>query len=100
MWSPVPQEILEDTSLDTLVIRNKAMNECFHGTSHFQPGVYGYQQHMCYAALDREAVVFVNHPGETSDLSSMRPGYWYGQRPDARHEAGKELPGIYLSAQR
>lgn len=78
MWSPVPQEILEDTSLDTLVIRNKAMNECFHGTSHFQPGVYGYQQHMCYAALDREAVVFVNHPGETSDLSSMRPGYWYG----------------------
>ena len=40
MWSPVPQEILEDTSLDTLVIRNKAMNECFHETSHFQPGVY------------------------------------------------------------
>lgn len=78
MWSPVPEEILNDTSLETLVIRNKAMNECFHGTSHFEPGTYGYQQHMCYAAIGREALVFVNHPGETSDLSSMRPGYWYG----------------------
>lgn len=78
MWSPVPESVKHDTSLDTLVIRNKAMNECFHGTSHFEPGTYGYQQHMCYAAIGREAVLFVNHPGETSDLSSMRPGYWYG----------------------
>lgn len=78
MWSPVPESVLNDTGLDTLVIRNKAMNECFHGTSHFEPGTYGYQQHMCYAAIGREAVLFVNHPGETSDLSSMRPGYWYG----------------------
>ncbi|MFR8033579.1 MAG: hypothetical protein ACLU6W_06095 [Lachnospiraceae bacterium] len=78
MWSPVPESVKNDTSLDTLVIRNKAMNECFHGTSHFEPGTYGYQQHMCYAAIGREAVLFVNHPGETSDLSSMRPGYWYG----------------------
>lgn len=78
LWSPVPEDVLNDSSLDTLVIRNKAMNECFHGTSHFEPGTYGYQQHMCYAAIGREAVLFVNHPGETTDLSSMRPGYWYG----------------------
>lgn len=78
MWSPVPDFILNDASLDTLVIRNKAMNESFHGTSRFEPGTYGYQQHMCYAAIGREAVLFANHPGETSDLSSMRPGYWYG----------------------
>lgn len=56
----------------------KALNERFHGTSLFEPGVYGYQQHMWYAALDRTCPVFANHPGGTHDHSSMRPGYWYG----------------------
>lgn len=56
----------------------KSLNERFHGTTCFEPGVYGYQQHMWYAALGRETDVFTNHPGGTCDSSSMRPGYWYG----------------------
>lgn len=57
----------------------KSWNECFHGTTQFEPGVLGYQQHLWYAALDTELVIFVNHPGGFSeDMSEMRPGYWYG----------------------
>lgn len=56
----------------------KALNEKYHGTTLFQPGVYGYQQHMWTAALSKECLVFVNHPGATNHDSAMRPGYWYG----------------------
>src|SRR5699024_4555938 len=56
----------------------KSMNECFHGTTFFGPGIYGYQQHMWYAGLDPEAVLFVNHPGASSENTKSRPGYWDG----------------------
>ena len=56
----------------------KSFNERFHGTTCFQPGTYGYQQHMWYAALDGAAVVFVNHPGSMSERGDLRPGYWHG----------------------
>lgn len=56
----------------------KSLNELYHGTSYFQPGKLGYQQHMWVAALEPEVLVFVNHPGGTSATSLMRPGYWYG----------------------
>ncbi len=56
----------------------KSLNESFHGTSCFEPGTYGYQQHMWYAALSPEAVVFINHPGVSNEASDMRPGYWFG----------------------
>jgi hypothetical protein len=56
----------------------KSLNERFHGTTCFEPGVYGYQQHLWSAAIDTEVQVFTNHPGGTIDSSSMRPGYWYG----------------------
>lgn len=56
----------------------KSLNERFHGTSKFEPGVYGYQQHMWYAAIDNDTVIFVNHPGGTCDATTMRPGYWFG----------------------
>lgn len=64
-----------DHSTNTYV---KSLNERFHGTSIFQPGVYGYQQHLWYAAVSSQAVVFVTHPGSDVDLDGMRPGYWYG----------------------
>ncbi len=56
----------------------KSLNERFHGTSVFQSGIFGYQQHAWYAALSSEAILFVNHPGSSVDLDEMRPGYWYG----------------------
>lgn len=57
----------------------KSMNECFHGTMQFEPGEYGYQQHMWYAALERELVVFSNHPGQCCETAGeARPGYWFG----------------------
>ncbi|MDD4368263.1 MAG: hypothetical protein PHP39_04890, partial [Oscillospiraceae bacterium] len=74
----------------------KAMNERFHGTSFFQPGGFGYQQQLWYAALSCDALVFVNHPGTTSELSDMRPGYWFGngQLPALRQTDGL-LGAIY-----
>lgn len=74
----------------------KSFNERFHGTTYFASGVYGYQQHLWSAALSNEAVVFANHPGGTSDSSSMRPGYWFGNgiMPALRQE-GRVLGAIY-----
>ncbi len=42
------------------------------------PGMRGYQQHLWHATLGRDCQVFVNHPGASFDLSSSRPGFWYG----------------------
>ena len=74
----------------------KSYNECFHGTTDFQPGVYGYQQHLWYAALDGEACVFVNHPGSSSEGGDMRPGYWHGNGVmPALEQKGNVLGMIY-----
>ena len=56
----------------------KSLNERYHGTTDFRPGVFGYQQHFWYAALTSECLVFANLPGGDVDHSTMRPGYWYG----------------------
>ncbi len=89
-WRNIRREAGADTDTHEF---NKSLNECFHGTTFFQPGVYGYQQHLWYAALSPEAVLFVNHPGTTSEHSDMRPGYWYGNGilPAIRQE--RELLG-------
>ena len=57
----------------------KSLNECFHGTMQFEPGVRGYQQNLWYASLDQDLTVFSNHPGQSCEAKSeVRPGYWYG----------------------
>ncbi|MCI1982661.1 MAG: hypothetical protein LKJ45_05805 [Oscillospiraceae bacterium] len=74
----------------------KSLNERFHGTSVFEPGVYGYQQHLWYAALSSECVVFVNHPGSTVDCGEMRPGYWFGNGVfPALLQKGNALGAVY-----
>ncbi|NJP40612.1 hypothetical protein HCH52_06050 [Oscillospiraceae bacterium HV4-5-C5C] len=86
VWNPDRQAIARDPAGPAAT---KAMNERFHGTSCFQPGGFGYQQQLWYAALSAEALIFVNHPGTTSELSDMRPGYWFGngQLPAIRQTA-------------
>lgn len=56
----------------------KSLNERYHGTTDFCPGIYGYQQHLFDVALSSTAHVFANHPGVFNDSTSNRPGYWYG----------------------
>ena len=74
----------------------KSLNERFHGTTVFQPGVYGYQQHLWYAALSKECVVFANLPGSTADHDHMRPGYWHGNGVfPAVHQQGNRLGCIF-----
>lgn len=75
----------------------KSLNERFHGTTNFNPGFFGYQQHMWTCALDCDTVVFANHPGGTFQASTMRPGYWYGNgiMPAIRQE-GSILGAIYV----
>ncbi len=74
----------------------KSYNECFHGTTCFQPGVCGYQQHLWYAALSGEAALFINHPGSASEGGDMRPGYWHGNGVfPALKQEGNVLGMIY-----
>lgn len=74
----------------------KELNTRYHGKTLFEPGVYGYQQHMWYAALAKDCPVFVNHPGISSDDGEMRPGYWYGNGifPAVKQKGGM-LGAIY-----
>lgn len=74
----------------------KSLNERFHGTTVFRPGVYGYQQHLWYAALSSECVVFSTHPGTAVDMDGMRPGYWYGNGVmPALEQRGPVLAAVY-----
>ena len=74
----------------------RALNERFHGTTKIEPGTFGYQQHLMYAALKGGAVSFVNHPGATTPHSRMRPGYWYGNGAmPALTQRGSALGIIY-----
>ena len=43
---------------------------CFHGTTQFEPGVYGYQQNLWYAALAQDLAVFSNHPGQSCEAKT------------------------------
>jgi hypothetical protein len=71
--------ILHDPDADTDTHEfNRSLNETFHGTSFFEPGTFGYQQHLFYAAPSPETTCFVNHPGTDAEDSDMRPGYWFG----------------------
>ncbi|HWT75852.1 MAG TPA: hypothetical protein VN258_14200 [Mobilitalea sp.] len=74
----------------------QSLNERFHGTTCFEPGVYGYQQHLWSAALAPDTIVFVNHPGGPCDESSMRPGYWFGNGVmPAIKQIGQAIASIY-----
>lgn len=75
----------------------KELNTRYHGKTLFEPGVFGYQQHMWYAALAKDCPIFVNHPGISSDDGEMRPGYWYGNGifPAVKQKGGM-LGAIYF----
>jgi hypothetical protein len=73
----------------------RTLNEAFHGTTQFEPGVFGYQQHMWYAALDTELSIFINHPGQSCEaMSESRPGYWYGNGIMPALKQEKNILGI------
>lgn len=76
--SPRTTPLNENVDKTTENYQTKIMNEWFHGTSLFEPGKYGYQQHLWYAALSSLCTVYVNHPGTEKDFGGMRPDYWYG----------------------
>ena len=98
-WENVRLKALEneiDESIAKSHIYTKSINESFHGTAYFEPGTYGYQQHMWYAALSPEAVLFINHPGVSNESSDMRPGYWFGNGVmPALRQQGNMLGAIY-----
>ncbi len=76
----------------------KSLNECFHGTMAFEPGVLGYQQHLWYAALDAQQVIFTTHPGGTCEyMPQVRPGYWYGNGRTPAIKQQDQLIGIVYS---
>lgn len=96
VWQPEEREEMRDH-----FIYVKSLNEHFHGTTQFQPGEYGYQQHMWYAALSDDLVVFANHPGHTcEDMSEVRPGYWYGNGSmPALRQQDNVLGAVYVIPQ-
>ena len=91
-WQPDEREEAKDHFLYV-----KSLNEHFHGTTQFQPGEYGYQQHLWTAALDTDLLVFANHPGQTCDAETeVRPGYWYGNGViPALRQQGRVLGAVY-----
>lgn len=95
--SPRESEPPHVESVETENYRTKIMNESFHGTSLFVPGVGGYQQHMWYAGISDKFLTFVNLPGSERDFSGMRPGYWFGNLvfPYVKQK-GRELVCRYL----
>jgi hypothetical protein len=95
--SPRESEPPHVESEETENYRTKIMNESFHGTSLFVPGVGGYQQHMWYAGISDKFLTFVNLPGSERDFSGMRPGYWFGNLvfPYVK-QSGRELVCRYL----
>ena len=90
-WENIARKETADPSGHAFV---KSFNECFHGTTCFAPGVYGYQQHLWYAALDGAAAVFINHPGSTSEGGDLRPGYWHGNGVFPALKQEKNLLGM------
>lgn len=56
----------------------KTKNVLLSTANGFKPYMPGYQEHICQAAVDANANVFVNHPGETHAYGSGRPCYWAG----------------------
>ncbi len=44
----------------------------------FQPGKPGKAEHLWQATFGTEAVVFVNHPGCSSEDTAYQPGFWLG----------------------
>lgn len=96
VWWPDERETMRDHFLYV-----KSLNEHFHGTTQFKPGEYGYQQHLWTAALAKDLIVFVNHPGQSCESATeIRPGYWYGNTimPALRQE-GNVLGAIYAIPQ-
>ncbi len=93
VWENITRDPDADTSSHLFT---KSYNECFHGTTYFQPGIYGYQQHLWHAALDGAAAIFVNHPGAMSEGGDLRPGYWHGNGlMPALKQDGNVLGAIY-----
>ena len=89
-----PRDSLPESTLDetTEYYRTKIMNEGFHGTSLFEPGKGGYQQHLWYAAISNKFFTFVTLPGTERDFCGMRPGYWFGNLIfPAIKQIGREL---------
>ena len=95
--SPRSTPIVEIEDESTEYFRTKVMNESFHGTTLFVPGVGGYQQHMFYGAISEKFFTFVNLPGAERDFSGMRPGYWFGNLvfPKVK-QVGRELYCRYI----
>lgn len=92
VWQPDEREEMQAHHIYV-----KSLNEHFHGTTQFQPGEYGYQQHMWSAALDTDLLVFANHPGQTCDVTTeVRPGYWFGNGVmPALRQQGRVLGAVY-----
>ncbi len=44
----------------------------------YQPGIWGWQEHIWQATLSPEAIVFTNQPGNSQEHGNARPNFWAG----------------------
>ncbi|MEI2400970.1 hypothetical protein V8V88_37580, partial [Paenibacillus phytohabitans] len=44
----------------------------------YRPSKKGYSEHVVHCTLSPEAIVWVNHPGEETELGTGRPSFWAG----------------------
>jgi hypothetical protein len=44
----------------------------------YRSGESGYSEHVIHSTLSPEAIVWINHPGEETELGTGRPSFWAG----------------------
>ncbi len=66
---------------DDYIISSCAVPTPAQGTlaANFGKGLLLYQTHLWEVSVGAMAKVFVTHPGSTSEASTARPGYWFGE---------------------
>jgi hypothetical protein len=63
---------------ETNLVTYKTPDYMLSSALDFRPGMPGNAEHLWQATFGPEAVVFVNHPGCSSEDTAYQPGFWLG----------------------
>jgi hypothetical protein len=63
---------------DRYKVTYRTCNGMLSSVQNYRPGERGNKEHIWQATLGPEAIVYVNHPGNSSQNNSHTPNYWLG----------------------
>jgi hypothetical protein len=76
MWNRERHAVTPDLSLNKVTY--KTPDYMLSSAQDFCPGTNGAQEHIWQATLGQAAVVFVTHPGSSSEKDTSGPAFWAG----------------------